>query len=204
MIETENRLEGSKVSLLPQRSRHSEGVQSPEETQSEPPDHELLRPAAQRDGRKKIPQQARPVPLDSHKPYVKSGTRKPQVSGNVLPGLEICQLITKRPVQRPSAAVHKQRSAAPALRTAVTDSGTFSAVIRGVSARNNLLGAGAQENTQQEEPWEAAGGKAAWCSQAPGSTAQQAHRRVTLHTHARKPAHVCTWGQAQGGSPGPF
>ena len=44
MIETENTLEGSKVSLLPQSSHHREGVQGPEETQREPCKHKLLRP----------------------------------------------------------------------------------------------------------------------------------------------------------------
>ena len=55
MTETENTFEGSKVSLLPQSRRHREGVKSPEETQSQPPEHELLRPAVQCDGRKEGP-----------------------------------------------------------------------------------------------------------------------------------------------------
>ena len=88
MIETENTLEGSKVSLLPQSSHHREGVLGPEEIQTGPCRHKPLRPGPC-DGGEEILQQARPVPLDSHKPDAKAGTRKPQISGDALPGPEI-------------------------------------------------------------------------------------------------------------------
>ena len=62
-------------------------------------------------------------------------------------------------------------------------------------------GSGAQEHVQQKEPWEAAGGRQTGAARRPAAL-PSGRTDVSLHTHARKPAHVCARGQAPGGPPG--